>query len=115
MLQEIGLKDSEGISVYEGAILSLKITDELLQTTFTNSNIGKAVVEQGLSELILILEDSKLASKQYSLYFKKGTEYIRDSKGGLKVQAKGADIYFPAYLIQRGAKVVGNQFVDKEM
>ena len=60
-------------------VLSLKITEQLMETMFVNSNLGKACKELAVTEVIVTVEKKKGTEiHYYSVYFKDKNGYLKD-------------------------------------
>ena len=118
-LQYLGYKDAEKTEIFEGDILELKITDELMNhdsDTFYNSNLGKHIEKEGnITSVILVNKVEKdCMSMDYLGYFCVNGRIERYEDGELEVAFMGDDKLFPQYLCCKGATVVGNIVVDKD-
>lgn len=108
----------QGRELYEGDIIELTITDELMnihQNGFANSNIGKHIAEsikEGnpiTSILCAINPENKGLSTGYSIYCLRNGKIQREEDGELEIEAISFnDAYFPQYLIEKGAVYIGN-------
>lgn len=105
VLQYLGFEDANKKDVYQGDVLCLEITDDLLdhdKNMFFNSNIGKVVEgDRTISHVICVLDAEKARLETgYSLYFYRS--------GVSEVVTYGSDVNFPMYLVSKGALVIGH-------
>ena len=119
-IQYLGYSDFKNTEVYEGDVLELKITDELMnhkENMFFNSNIGKYIEEQGnITSIILLNKYAKQCmSLDYELYFCRDGKIEREEDGSLSYHTIGDDKMFPQYLCCKGAVIIGNIVVDKDI
>ena len=122
--QYLRLEDSERNHVFNGDILELMITEDLMDKNkelFYNSSIGKAVAEFDLSSVLLVFDKNNESLIGYSLYFKKDGKFLANKNedsnrfGKPTTYGIGDDVSFPKYLIEKGAKIVGNAYHNHEL
>lgn len=117
-IQYMGIADANHTDVYEGDILELKITEELMNhetDSFFNSNLGKTVEKEGdISSILLVFnKEHTRMSTPYELYFVRTNGKInRDDNNTIESEAIGEDSLFPCYLCNKGAIVIGNQIAE---
>lgn len=117
-LQYLGFEDSKHKEVYEGDVLRLDITDELMNPSnnmFFNSNLGIYIAKlresQNVTGFILHLDCAD--SKCRSMYYKGFIEidgFIERSENTqtLNWTCYSQDCDFPRYLCEKGAYLMGN-------
>ncbi len=117
--QWLGFKDAGKDEVYEGDILELCITEEIMdrrRSTFPGSNLGKKMLERPevLSCILFMCPPGTgAAGCHYELYFMDyDRSIIRDEDGNAEVQAMGSDSMFPRYMVEKGARVITDAFAD---
>ena len=116
LCQHLMLNDANEQKIYRGDILGLEITEELMKTSFSNSNLGKAVNERGVTRVLLYFKhDTKHINARYEIYFEIDGKLTSDEDGDVNVEAIGDDMNFPIYFITKGAIVVGNIFDNPEL
>lgn len=119
-IQYLGYHDFNSVEVYEGDVLELKITDELMnhkENMFFNSNIGKYIEKEGnITSVILVNKyDKDCMSMDYEIYFCRDCKIERDNDGIPDIGSMGDDKMFPQYLCCKGAVIIGNIVVDKDI
>lgn len=109
-LQYLGYNDASERELYEGDVIELKITDELMKTSFSNSNLGKYIKENpNITSIVLEHKtDSSCVSMDYDVYAKVDGEFVYRSDKKVKTIASGEDTMFPKYLVSKGAVYIGN-------
>lgn len=117
-LQYLGFEDSKNAEVYEGDVLRLDITDELMNPSnnmFFNSNLGKYISElrqtQNVTGFILHLDcaDTKCRSMYYKGFIEIDGFIERSEKTNvLNWACYSQDCDFPRYLCEKGAYLMGN-------
>lgn len=125
-LQYLGFNDSKHKEVYEGDVLRLDITDELMdhsKNLFFNSNFGKYIEKlretENVTGFILHLDCANSSSR--SIYYKGFVEidgfierYHDDSKD-LKYDCYSQDCDFPMYVCEKGAYIIGNTVENEDI
>lgn len=111
-LQAIGIKDADKEEIYEGDVLELRITDELMdpnKNMFYNSNLGKAMSkDRSITSVICVIRsDNDKLQCGYKVYFANKDGVILDEDEP-DVQATGYEVLFPSYLCEKGARIIGN-------
>lgn len=119
-LRFTGFKDADKQKVYEGSVIELMITDELLdhsKNTFYNSNLGKAMSKDRSIKSVLceIASDQEQLHCKYTVYFVTDDGVMMDDNGAIEEQALGYDTMFPAYLCAKGGRVIGNTVIDNDI
>ena len=112
-IQFLGYLDASNVEVYEGDVLELKITEDLMNPEkcgFHNSNLGKAIKKLGNVTSVILVHPYKknYMTMDYEVYFCLDGKIERDEDNNLSQSAYGTDANFPQYLVQYGAVVVGN-------
>lgn len=123
-LQYMGFADAENTDIYAGDVLCLTITPELMdheKDLFFNSNIGKYVEENNITEIYMAITPPETKSLfKYYIYTAKNHKIERceepDDPDYRKpeILAAGEDTNFPMYLIVKGAKIVSNLYENPE-
>ena len=119
-IQFLGYHDASKQEVYEGDVLELKITDDLMnhdKDMFFNSNIGRCIEKEGdITSVILVNKFEKTCmTMSYDVYFCRSGKIERDEDNDLVVECCGVDANFPQYLCNKGATVIGNIIVNKDL
>lgn len=119
-LQYQGFEATGNRPVYQGDVLELKITDELMDITkdhFSISNIGKDLKER--PKVISVLchirhDDITRIGCDYDIYYMDRDRSImnHDNEPEIRPVASGCDTDFPMYLCQKGAKVIANTVTE---
>lgn len=117
-MQQLGYQDANDNDVYEGDVLELKITKELMnhnKNMFFNSSLGQYIEKEGdITSVILVNKyDKHFMSMDYELYFCKNNRIERDNDGIPYAHNIGDDKTFPQYLCYKGATIIGNIVLDK--
>lgn len=117
-VQYLGFHDNNNTEIYEGDILQIKITDELLNgfsnasKNFIQSEIGKYLLSNRHIDSILIVSsrlNNPTMSFYYSCYFTiDGKVETFKQCNDLKRFIWGEDSYFMKYLAKYGAVIIGN-------
>jgi hypothetical protein len=81
--QATGLKDKNETEAYNDDGASILITDELMKSSFGNSNLAQFVRDNSITECIVQMKPSKCLSVDYTCYFKKGNDFITYSDMGV--------------------------------
>ena len=115
LLQFANFQDFNKTDVYDGDILQLKITPELMDHTknaFYNSNLGRYIKqEKNITDVYLVIngpEHNKLFL--YELYMARDHKLERDDDDKPEYNCIGEDSSFPMYLVQKGATIIGNLY-----
>lgn len=116
LCQYLMIDDANKQKIYRGDILALEITDELMSTSFVNSNLGKTVKEKCVTRVLLYFKhDTYNINMRYDIYFEIDGKLALDEDDDIKIEAIGDDANFPQYLICKGAVVVGNIFDNPKL
>lgn len=120
-LQYLGYNDFNKEEVYEGDVLELKITEELMdhnKNMFFNSNIGKYIEKEGNITSVILLNraNKRCMSMNYEVYFCVNGKIERfEDDNSLKSSCIGEDSNFPQYLCSKGATIIGNIIMDENI
>lgn len=120
-LQYLGFTDANRRELYEGDVIELTITPDMLdihKNAFAASNIGKYIIEQkNITSLICeFVADSTTLSTKYNLYCLRNGKILRHKDGALKeMYFHTEDSLFPQYLINKGAVYIGNIIENPEL
>lgn len=119
-LRFTGFEDANKQKVYEGSVIELMITDELMDTeknTFYNSNLGKAMSKNRSIKSVLceIANDQDQLQCRYTVYFVTEDGVILDDDGKADEQALGYDTLFPKYICAKGGRVIGNTVINHDI
>ena len=109
-LQYLGYHDSNDRELYEGDVTELIITEKLMSSSFSNSNMGKYLKEHPEVTSIVLehRSDNPCMSMDYLLYAKVNGEFQYLANKTTKVLSSGEDSMFPMYLAEKGAEYIGN-------
>ncbi len=101
------LRDNNKTLIKEFDVLSLDITEDLMNTTFSNSNIGKELAERPeVKQVILALGERE---HFWELFYADQDGLIEQFENGEpKGEATGYGALFPTYLVNKGACVAAN-------
>lgn len=106
--QYTGLNDINGKEIYEGDILRLNVTDELIESSFNNSNLGKKVLEKKATNVTVVFKnDKKILGIFFDLYF--------EIEGKLISLGSDRGHLFPMYVVEKGGEVIGNIYENPEL
>lgn len=119
-IQFLGISDAENTELFEGDIIELKITEELMdhnKNMFFNSNLGKLIEkEKDITSVLLFFEfDKNYMTSEYKVYFCYNGKIERDKNGEISYVTSGSDINFPLYLTNKGAIKVGNILLNENL
>lgn len=115
----VHMQDIKETDIYTGDVLCLTITDELMRSTFSDSNLGKHIKEQpDITEVYLAIcqpkEGVAITPFNYRLYFAHNHKIERwdddDPNSEIMHHCCGEDTLFPKYVIVKGAKIVANLY-----
>lgn len=107
--QYLGLHDADDKELYQGDMIELEITEELMKTSFRSSNLGKYCEKHPeITHIILEFKMRDIISMNYNIYPKINGKINYEKDGEAEKLASGEDSNFPQYLIQKGAKYIGN-------
>ena len=109
-LQYLGYHDKSDRELYEGDVVELTITDDLMKSSFSNSNMGKYIEEHPNVTSVVIEHkpNTDCLSMSYVVYAKVNGEFEYLPNKMPKTLAYGEDSMFPKYLAQKGAVYIGN-------
>lgn len=113
-LQYLGISDANKRELYEGDVIELTITPDMLdihKNGIANSNMGKYIIEEGniTSVICEIIADANTLCTRYNLYCLRNGEILRYKDGKLKAECTmQEDSLFPQYLSCKGATWIGN-------
>lgn len=109
--QYTGLDDAKSEGIYRGDILSLEITKELIESSFSHSKLAKTVKEKDVTRVLLYInKKSNNINLEYEVFFEIKGKLNMDKDKCPIVEAFGDDSLFIRYLIEKGAVIVGNIF-----
>lgn len=125
-LQYLGYKDANARELYEGDVIELTITDELMdihKNSFIGSNLGKYIqksIEENnpITSVICAIEhENNCLTTGYKIYcLRKGKIQRYGNDGALDVDTSSYnDGYFPSYLAKKGAVWIGNILENPEL
>lgn len=107
--QYLGFNDANDKELYQGDVVELEITDDLMQTSFCSSNLGKYCISHPqVTHIILEFEMQDVLSIRYNVHQKINDKIDYRKNGYAKIIISGEDSNFPRYVIQKGAKYIGN-------
>ena len=115
-LQYQGFQDADNNSVYEGDLLELKITDELMdrkKNLFYNSNLGIDLRKHPRVISVLCHIEHNTSDHigcHYGIYYmdRERDIVIEDGTPEISTIAMGCKCNFPIYLCQKGAVRIAN-------
>lgn len=116
-LQYQGFESADGKPVYQGDVLELRITDELMDINkdgFSNSNLGKDLKKHPkvISVLCHIKYDDEIPriGCHYDIYYMDRDRRIVNAHDEPEIDsiAMDCEYNFPMYLCQKGATVIAN-------
>lgn len=118
----VHMHDADKTDVYAGDVLCLTITDELMNTTFSNSNLGKYIKDHpDITEVYLAINQPRegipAVPFNYRLYFTHNHKIERwndddpdSDDNSIMHHCCGEDTLFPKYVSVKGAKIVANLY-----
>ena len=112
-LQYLGYNDANNRELYEGDVIELTITEDLMnpeKNMFFNSNLGKYIKEHpNITHIVLEHEiELNALSMPYSIYAKYNGKFQYLENGIVKCLSRGEESNFPKYLVEKGAVYIGN-------
>lgn len=118
ILPYLGFMDANKQDIYAGDILHMKITEDLMQTSFANSNLGIHCKSKNIKQVFLLLQPNRVHfNTPHALYRKAEnvTDYPKtngwftyNDKNHTIAASFGTDLEFPIYLCMKGAVIIGN-------
>lgn len=107
--QYLGLHDVDDKELYQGDMIELEITEKLMKTSFRSSILGKYCEKHPeITHIILEFKMQDIISMKYNVYPKMNGKINYKKNGKAEKLTSGEDSNFPQYLIQKGAKYIGN-------
>jgi hypothetical protein len=119
-LQYLGYNDANNRELYEGDVIELTITEDLMnpgKNMFFNSNLGKYIKEHPNITHIVLEHDTQpeTLSMPYSVYAKVDGELQYLDNEMIKLLSYGEDSNFPKYLVHKGAVCIGNMIENPKL
>lgn len=108
-LQYLGFNDANDQELYEGDVVELEITKELMTTSFNNSNLGLYCREHPeVTHILLEFRIRDVLTMDYHVYQKINGELDYRKNGNAVCISSGEDTMFPRYITKKGATYIGN-------
>lgn len=106
--------DIKNNEVYAGDILCLEITKELLDSTFSGSNLGRLCLkEPDITEVYCVIDTSTDNLFEYDVYIAHDHK-IESEDNEPESAVFGNDTGFPEYLAIKGAAIIGNIYAQPD-